>query len=328
MNVRSLSSAVLFLALLAGPARAEMLHLGTLGDSLTDPYANYTGSLNPQTGLPFWGSGGDKNWVEQFQALRSGQISIFNQAHAGATSADLLAQGQHTAVAAQIQAGNVQHAALIVGANDVLAYLGGNPAPLNNLGANLRTALDALKAAGQVSVVLGNVPNLAVTPVLQGLYTPAQLAGVTAAVQAANTQIAAVAHERGLPVVDLYALSGVAQGPLTFGGTTLSPLQLFTPDLFHPSTILQGLLADSYLAAEHLAYGTDVAGLRLSDQDILTLAHVSHQAGATFFDVSPFVQFETAAAAPEPSGLVLAGTAVVCSLGYWGRRRQRSATAC
>src|SRR5262249_44090630 len=151
----------------------------------------------------------------------------------GATSADLLAQGQHTAVAAQIQAGNVRHAVLIVGANDVLAYLGGDPGPVNNLGANLRTALDALKAAGNVSVVLGNIPNLATTPVLQALYAPAQLAGITAVVQAANAQVVAVAHERGLPVVDLYALGGLTQGPLTLGGTTLSPLQLFSPDLFH-----------------------------------------------------------------------------------------------
>jgi lysophospholipase L1-like esterase len=304
-----------------------MLRLGTMGDSLTDPYANYTGSVNPQTGLPFWGSGGDKNWVEQFQALRGGQISIFNQAHAGATSADLLTQGQHTVVAAQIQAGNMRHAALIVGANDVLAYLNGNTAPLTNLGANLGTALDALRAAGSVSVVLGNIPNIATTPVLQALYTPAQLAGITAVVQGANAQIAAVAKDRNLPVIDLYALGGLTQAPLNIGGTTVSPLQLFTPDLFHPSTVLQGLLANSFLEAEHLAYGTDVASLRLSDQDILGLANLPHGAGTTFFDVSPFVQLNNVAAAPEPSGLVLAGTAVVCGLGYWSRRRERCKSA-
>lgn len=320
MRLPPLASLVLFL--LVSPARADMLRVGTMGDSLTDPYANYTGAFNPQTGLPFWGYAGDKNWVEQFQALRGSQITIFNPARAGATSLDLLAQNQHTAVANQIQMGNLQHAALIVGANDVLAFLGGNPVPLGTLAGNLRTALDTVQAAGSVSVVLGNVPNLAATPLFQALYTPVQLAGIQAVVQGANQQISLVAQERGLPVIDLFALSGVATGPLTIGGTTLSPLQLFAPELFHPGTVLQGLLANTYLEAEYRAYGTDVSALRLSDQEILALAGLPTQPGTSYFDVSPYVQLNGVAQAPEPSSLALAGTAVLCGLGAWARRRR------
>jgi lysophospholipase L1-like esterase len=325
MYVRTL--ALVLLALSWAPARGEPFRLGTLGDSLTDPYANYTGAVNPLTGLPFWGHAGDKNWVEQLQAVHGGDISIYNVAKAGATGTDLLSQGQHTRVADQVRLGNVRHAALIVGANDVLAALNGNPTSLGSLGANINTALTTVRAAGAVAVVLGTVPNLAVTPFFQGL-PPAQLAAITAVVQLANAQIEAVAAAQRLPLVDLFALSQRATSPLTLGGVTLSPSQLFAPDLFHPGTVLQGLLANSYLEAEHRAYGTNTAALRLTDQEILTLAGIPHPAGATYYDVSPFVR--GVAAAPEPSTLVLAVAAAVCVGGAsWRRRagRRERATA-
>jgi len=72
----------------------------------------------------------------------------------------------------------------------------------------------------------------------------AELAGIATAVQAANQQIAGVAAARSLPLLDLFALSELAGGPLTLGGVTLTPDELFAPDLFHPGTILEFPLHD------------------------------------------------------------------------------------
>src|SRR5262249_14199001 len=126
------------------------------------------------------------------------------------------------------------------------------------------------------------------------------------------------AQANHLPVLDLFALGDLTTGPLTLGGTTLQPGQLFTPDLFHPGTVLQGLLANMFLEAEQQGYDTNVTGLRLSDQEILGLAGLDHNNKTTFFNVSGFVHNHRT---PEPSTLVLAGTALLWGCGAWGRRR-------
>jgi len=322
MLSKTLFAAALLVCLLYwSPARADQFRFGVMGDSLSDPYANYAGTVNPQTGLPYWGAAGDKNWVEQFQTLRGGSVVIDNQARAGATSADLLAQGQHIALADLVAHDNLRHAVLLVGANDILAQLqaGGDPTPaLIGLNQNLRQAIDTVRSAGNVALVLGNIPNLAATPFFQSALTAPQLAGLTALVQAANAQIDQIRRDEHLPLIDLFGLGQVAQGPLTLGGTTLSPLQLFAPDFFHPGTGLQGLLANAYLDAEHIAYGTDITALRLSDQEIVGLATGTVPPGpATYFDVSGHVNYQ---GSPEPSTLALGGLAGAFLL-VWRRRR-------
>src|SRR5262245_30004159 len=82
------------LLLLPAPAAADAVSIGALGDSLTDPYARYTGDHNPQTGMPFWGAAGDKNWAEQFKCARGDRLSVQNFARAGVTSGEMLAQWQ------------------------------------------------------------------------------------------------------------------------------------------------------------------------------------------------------------------------------------------
>src|SRR5947209_4644450 len=57
--------------------------IAAMGDSITATY----------TGQP-WGAAGDHNWVEQLRSHEGRRLAIDDVAVAGATSADLLAQGQ------------------------------------------------------------------------------------------------------------------------------------------------------------------------------------------------------------------------------------------
>ena len=276
-----------------------------MGDSLTAPYA---GTLQ--------GSAGDRSWVEQFQALRPHQISIANQAVAGATSSSLLAQGQATAVATLVAHGAVDYAVLIVGANDISANLpaifAGNPTPfVTTVVANIETALDTVAAAGEVGLVVGNIPDVGVTPYFRTYVTnnPFLLEEVTAAVTLANQQIEAFAAVRGIPVVDLFGLGNRIQSPLTVGGVQVN--QLFAPDGFHPGTVPQGLLGNTVLDALHRAYDVKIDILRLSDQEILTEAGIGRPGRPTYFDVQPYVIFHEDA---EASHLASGGKAVASDI--------------
>jgi hypothetical protein len=74
--------------------------VSAMGDSMTAPYAGTA-----------QGSAGDRNWVEQFQLLRSpDDVTIYNEARGGATSTSLLSQGQHTRTAARVADGTVDSA--------------------------------------------------------------------------------------------------------------------------------------------------------------------------------------------------------------------------
>jgi lysophospholipase L1-like esterase len=276
-----------------------------MGDSITDLYSKYTGN-DPSTGKPLWGASGDRSWVEELQNLRAGSVAIADEAHARASSSDLLIQGQDTSAAALVQNGSVNYAVLIVGSNDIANFVslaqaaGGtaDPTPfISTLLINIQTALDRLKNAGMVNVVIANIPNIGQTPEMQAaIGSNTALAGlITSAVISANQRIEAFAAARGIPVVDLYGLENLAQTGLALGGQNVS--SFFAPDGFNPNSIVQGLLANSILQAAHDAYGLNITGLRLSDQEILQ-PNTPPGGTLTYTDVSGFVQFNTTVQAP------------------------------
>lgn len=308
-----------------GPATSHgaEIRLGVIGDSLSDPYANYPFPFNPATGLPFWGAAGDRNWAEQLNTKYPGLVRD-NQAKAGATSADVLSQGQHTKVATRITNGQVNGAVVAVGANDVLGYiatnLGGDPSAMTSgVANNVNTVLTTLRATGKVGIAVANIPDMAVSPVMQAALggIPGALPLVSGVIAATNQQLATVASAHGAAVLDLYGLSHFTDAPLAMGGTTIAPQDLFAPDFFHPGTELQGLLGNMVLEA----FGADVGKL-LTDQEILTLANDAPAPGATHLDVRGFVAGQVSPV-PEPSTTLL-----WAALGAGGflvhRRRSRS----
>lgn len=323
--------ACLLAVLAPAAARADSIKLVAVGDSLAEPYAGHKGKLNPVTGFPYWGEAGDKSWSEQFQAVRPAQLAVINQARAGSTSAELISQGQHTAVADMVRAGKVSHAVMTVGTSDVMLAYGSDSAPhafIPAFAANVNAAVQTISAAGKVGLVVGNIPNLALAPAIQVLAgnDPAALGMIRDMVRTANREIERVAAANNVPMVDLYRMSALALKPPTLAGVQLEGGHMFAPDLLHPSTIAQGLMANAILEALHRAYGVDISALRLSDQEILRLAGLKYdQVTPTYFDVSPYVIMPSTQDAPEPSTLALCAAAGLVGLGRWGYRRVRRA---
>jgi hypothetical protein len=156
------------------------------------------------------------------------------------------------------------------------------------------------------------------------------LPGITALVRSANQAIEQVAAARGVPVIDLFQLSGLTRQPLVVGGTTVNPAQMFAPDVFHPATVPQGLLANTFLQAIHDGYGTKIDGLKLSDQDILghapgiSVTPPSSESSPTYFDVGGCV-IEPPHSGAAPSFIVVAATGSLSGLFF--RRKRRSTPA-
>jgi lysophospholipase L1-like esterase len=282
---------------------ATGLTLAALGDSLTASYA----------GQPY-GAAGDQNWVQQLAAHDAGRLTIVDEAVAGATSADLLAPGnQVDTVADLVRRHEVRNAVLIVGANDVSAHLPdflahNRDAFVSQVVGNIETALGRLADAGPVRLVVGDIPDVTLTPGFQFQISQLPLApadvvwltrDISGAIAAANHQIEAFAAAAEIPVVDLNGLGKLAgPGPFVVGGVTIqgvngfgAPAPFYSPDGFHPATVGQGVLGNAILEAFAEAGAPAFACLRLTDQQILDDAGVAHAPGRSFFDVRPYVLF-------------------------------------
>jgi lysophospholipase L1-like esterase len=273
------------------PLATRRVSAGAMGDDVTAPYA----------GQPY-GSAGDRSWVEQFRAVEPTSVILYDKAVVGATAATVVSGGQATTVAGLVSTHKVAATTLIVGSNDVFNNLttifAGNFAPLvSAVVPNVESAIKTVAAAGKVPQAIGNIPDVGVTPYFRSQITsdPTLLADVTSAVTQANQQIQAFAAVRGIPVIDLFGLSHLTVNPITMGGVQTSAF--YAPDGLHPSTVLQGLLADSILQAFYAGYGTNIAAYRLSDQQILTEAHITFPPGTSYFDITPYVMVKPPAGA-------------------------------
>ena len=276
---------------------ATPLRLAVMGDSLSAPYP----APGPNNPPPNYGSAGDLSWVQQLQNLDGNKIVIDDEAFPGATSNSLLnSEAGHTAQVAAvvdlIDHGEINAAALLIGANDVDADLPllftSPPATFVNtfvstVVTNVETAAEKVAAAGHVELVIGNVPDVTVTPAFQAAVPSAAIPVVELAITQANQEIDAFAAAHKIPVVDMYGLTHILNQPITMGGVQVT--NLYSPDFFHPNTVGQGILGDTVLNALHEGYDLNVHRLRLSDQQILNEAHIAHHAGHSYFDVDPFV---------------------------------------
>jgi lysophospholipase L1-like esterase len=261
---------------------SAVLHLGVVGDS-----AAYTGTPA--------GANGDMEWTQVLQTQRPNQVQITNLAVQSATSASMISTGQVGTMANLIAAHAVDHVVIVAGSNDVLAYLpsifAGNSTPFaNSVSANIATTLDTFSAAGRIGLVVWNVPDIGLTPAFRAAVTsdPVLLGRVTAAVELANDKIEAIAASRRIPVFNVFKGLEDAVGPLVIDGVQINQ-HLFSPDGFHPSTAANGIVVDEILEALHEGEHVATGRLRLTDQEIFTLANIPHDPGHTYFDVRPYV---------------------------------------
>jgi len=267
-----------------------------MGDSITASYV----------GLP--GRSDDLSWTQQLVQQHSKKLDLFNEAVAGATSADVLYGGQAAAVRDLVASGEVDYVTLIVGANDLETELnthlpilfGGEPALFLqtfvqsftiSVTSNIQNTLDFVSSAGEVGFIVGNIPDVTVTPAYAGTNSFVMFA-IHEAVLAANHQIEDMAAARQIPLIDLYGLSHLTQTPFTIGGVAIT--DLYAADGFHPDTVAQGVLANTIMNALETAYDAPVKRFVLSDQRILSNAGIAYRHGRpTFFDVTPHVIFQS-----------------------------------
>ena len=217
--------------MLAPEVSFGQVKLGAIGDSLldehsdqTDPFGNSLGySANALELLVDAGKidlGATGNWGG---TRRDGYE--YNWALAGATTSSLLADGQHTNLAAQIPGAGITKAVIVVGANDLFPFPPGNgssyetvyngaatPAEISAISSqavgNVVAAAQTLKATG-VDLVVPTAPDYGIAPFTKSFYTdPIRRELVDDVIETWNADaVARLTSEVQVPVVDMYTLT-------------------------------------------------------------------------------------------------------------------------
>ena len=279
------------------------VRLGAVGDSLGDEYSDQ-------------GFGYAENWVELLAEVKQVDFGMtdnwgeprrdgyeYNWARAGATSQTLVDTGQHTALAQQINDGLIDYAIAAIGQNDFApgsaAYTGiysgtwtqaQTDAYASSVVDNIDQAVQTLTTTGG-NVVMSNIIDYGVAPLTRSLYTNPDLREqVTTVIQAINDELAALAQQYDVPLVDLFGLTkdylGSNHNPadyVTIGGVqfvnsgAVDPSHLFVEDGIHPHTVVQAMFGvNPFLEAVHLGYGEDVSSLAFTEQEAVEIVGLTY----------------------------------------------------
>jgi lysophospholipase L1-like esterase len=218
----------------------------------------------------------------------------FDWARSGDTSGDLLAHGQHTGLASQIATGDVKYAFVFVGGNDFRGvFTSGDPiaalqAVVPTVLTNISAAVNTLLAANpNVKIVIGAVPGVGILPearyaVAAGILPQALVDGADAAAAALNGQLRLLADSSdqiAVANVDGLVRRIFAKDKFKVGGVEIDrnlpsnePNHLFLADGIHGGTIVQGLLANTFIKAIDLEFGAHIK--KLSSREILKNAGI------------------------------------------------------
>lgn len=326
-------------------AQSQDIHLGAMGDSLTDEYQYDSGTDEA------------KNWYEQIVTYRSTDVYggvksesarpapryegyEYNWARVGATSSTLLSAGQDDGLAAQVDNGDVTHSVLLVGHNDFTplgshtyddAYYSiynnnWNAAKkasyVSEVVSNIEIALDEVLAKGE-PVLVCTFADYGVAPITISEYPNAtKRALVSVVIEDVNDGIRELAEEKQVVLADLNSLCDTIFGAasitvreveidLSTSGVAAS--NAFTSDTIHPHSVLQGIMANLMMAGLN-EYGVGLTPF--TETELLTNAGLTGGSSDTLtFDAGDYVYNYT----PEPATmcLLLPGLALV-------RRRNRS----
>lgn len=283
LNVENLETR----CLLAG---VPITALGIAGDSISDEYAvetydyarNWAELLHDEGKLPPNAQGANLGALGAFSEPRR-EGYAFNWARYGADSGQLIADGQHTGLAAQINAGQVSHAVLQIGQNDFspdsTAYFSIAKQQWtaqqittysNTVVNNIEQALLTLNKTNAY-LVTTNIVDYGVTPATQGFYTPTEQQRVTNVIEPINNRLAVLAEKYNVPLLDLNGVtrelygSNFAPTPSKqVGGNTITNsagvanTHAFVDDGIHPHTIVGTQIANLFLTAFNKAYATPV----------------------------------------------------------------------
>lgn len=291
--------------------------VGIIGDSNSDEYRgdeNLGGAFKKNT----------LNWVEQLAQSRLVNFGSwtdsarpeprrkgfeFNWARYGARTADLINQGQHTAIAEQIKQGKIKLVIVHIGANDYAPYYsdGYNPIysgtlsdtqisqKVNAIITNLDTALRTVSQAGngQIGIIVTNIMDWNLHPLVKNNY-PDQVgrARVTRAINETNARMEALAANYNAVYNDLNAFAHTIvsrldkKGRYVVGGEYIRVLAIgdephrgFLGDQIHAGTVLEGLFANEYIKLFNTTYGSIIGYTipPLTELEILQNAGIVYQ---------------------------------------------------
>ncbi len=223
----------------------------------------------------------------------------YNWARTGATAYSLLVSGQHLGVAEQIKKGKVNVVIIYVGANDFAPFIteDGYEAIYNNtlsdaalllkvnrVVADIKTAIDTVRAAGYVEVVLIKIPDWGNHIGVQVAFPfPSQRQRVTDAIELANRELEKIASERDIVTIDPNAfykdLERGDDGRVVVGGVAMEmlllnndPRNLFLEDGVHTGTMFNGLFANHVAGVLNKTLGTNIR--LLSNEELVSVAGI------------------------------------------------------
>lgn len=281
------------------------LRIGILGDSTVD---EYRGTDN--RGGEY--ADGTYNWLELLVRLRSfdaGQWGDwpeprrtgyeYNWARSAATARSLLEDGQHTGLAEQVSEGLIDVVVVSVGVNDFAIFNDEYEAvysgaitgdaldqKVTDLIADYTTAVDTIIAARDIPVIVSTIPDQSLTPSVmsdQRFSDPDRRQIVSDAIRRVNEGIVAMANERDLPYLDFDAmylsLLPLIQKGFTIEGSTINmfakgddPHNGVLSDGIHPGTVVEGIVANTYLELINKALNLDIPSL--TDTEIARAARL------------------------------------------------------
>ena len=278
---------------------------GILGDSSSDEYR-----ADDNRGGPYAAT--TLNWMEllvQNRELNFGEWGTwgeprrtgykYNWSRSGATAESMIESGAHLGLARQVAAGEVSHVFVWIGGNDFAIWNSTYAniyngmvsdaelqAKIESIVANITTAVDTVRQAGQVSMVMVTLGDRGIAPdAMVQFPDAARRQRVTDAVNAVNDRLKTLAAARGIELVDVNAFAISFRNRIDRNGVVLIGGQAI--DIFgygkephmgrlddddgHAGTVLSGLFANAlFLEPFNRVYGTGIAPL--TDEEILEAA--------------------------------------------------------
>jgi lysophospholipase L1-like esterase len=218
----------------------------------------------------------------------------YNWARSNATTDDLIAQGQHTGLAAQVARGEVKLVFIFIGGNDFIHALR-SPDPIAKLdevrarvARNHRLAVETILAADPgVQLIVATLPDIRTLPEFAGPIREGRLSAplvesYSQAIRAFNLQIRLRAlGQRRMALVDLDLLTRLTTRErfkeVVVMGRRLDwwvpgneTDHLFLADGRHMGTLGHGLIAQLFIETANRSFGTGFAPL--NDQEVLHFA--------------------------------------------------------
>lgn len=241
-------------------------------------------------------------WGTRSEPRRSGYE--YNWARSSDTTQSMLDSGQHTGAAQQIRDGKVSHVIIQIGGNDFAhdnvaadiytGRLAGTQlnAKLTTMATHVEAAILALKAAGNVQILLAAMPDY-LTPSLipeeqDRLVDSDGRQRLVDAFAALNQQLAQVASHNHVVFFDFNAAFQAELARrvdvnhfLLVGGERIDLTKrgnephhgLLEDDSVHPGTVLSSIFANVYIHELNAVYGTSI--VPLSDDEILHIAGIN-----------------------------------------------------